>query len=214
MAARTNFYGVRRNRMEKSRAYQPSAAFIGASWAALGLGMVAYLIGLWNASSMQLNEKGYYFALLVLGLYSAVSLQKVVRDRMEDIPVTGIYYGLSWLALGIAISLLLVGLYNATLQLSEKGFYIMAFALALFGAITVQKNVRDLQAAGAKSERSVETSSERKERSEAEAGSAAVGATGITGIVGGVGSSSAMPGATVNSSVPRQTAAPVSLPHR
>ena len=200
--------------MEKSRAYQPSAAFIGASWAALGLGMVAYLIGLWNASSMQLNEKGYYFALLVLGLYSAVSLQKVVRDRMEDIPVTGIYYGLSWLALGIAISLLLVGLYNATLQLSEKGFYIMAFALALFGAITVQKNVRDLQAAGAKSERSVETSSERKERSEAEAGSAAVGATGITGIVGGVGSSSAMPGATVNSSVPRQTAAPVSLPHR
>ncbi len=214
MAARTNFYGVRRNRMEKSRAYQPSAAFIGASWAALGLGMVAYLIGLWNASSMQLNEKGYYFALLVLGLYSAVSLQKVVRDRMEDIPVTGIYYGLSWLALGIAISLLLVGLYNATLQLSEKGFYIMAFALALFGAITVQKNVRDLQAAGAKSERSVETSSERKERSETEAGSAAVGATGITGIVGGVGSSSAMPGATVNSSVPRQTAAPVSLPHR
>lgn len=214
MVARTNFYGVRRNRMEKSRAYQPSAAFIGASWAALGLGMVAYLIGLWNASSMQLNEKGYYFALLVLGLYSAVSLQKVVRDRMEDIPVTGIYYGLSWLALGIAISLLLVGLYNATLQLSEKGFYIMAFALALFGAITVQKNVRDLQAAGAKSERSVETSSERKERSETEAGSAAVGATGITGIVGGVGSSSAMPGATVNSSVPRQTAAPVSLPHR
>ena len=214
MAARTNFYGVRRNRMEKSRAYQPSAAFIGASWAALGLGMVAYLIGLWNASSMQLNEKGYYFALLVLGLYSAVSLQKVVRDRMEDIPVTGIYYGLSWLALGIAISLLLMGLYNATLQLSEKGFYIMAFALALFGAITVQKNVRDLQAAGAKSERSVETSSERKERSETEAGSAAVGATGITGIVGGVGSSSAMPGATVNSSVPRQTAAPVSLPHR
>ena len=143
MAARTNFYGVRRNRMEKSRAYQPSAAFIGASWAALGLGMVAYLIGLWNASSMQLNEKGYYFALLVLGLYSAVSLQKVVRDRMEDIPVTGIYYGLSWLALGIAISLLLVGLYNATLQLSEKGFYIMAFALALFGAIAVQKNTRD-----------------------------------------------------------------------
>ena len=196
-----------------ARFQKPTGAFVAASWTALFVGAVVYLVGLWNAS-MQLNEKGYYFALLVLGLYSAVSLQKVVRDRMEDIPVTGIYYGLSWLALGIAISLLLVGLYNATLQLSEKGFYIMAFALALFGAITVQKNVRDLQAAGAKSERSVETSSERKERSEAEAGSAAVGATGITGIVGGVGSSSAMPGATVNSSVPRQTAAPVSLPHR
>ena len=35
------------------------------------------------------------------------------------------------------------GLWNATLTLSEKGFYGMAFTLSLFAAITVQKNTRD-----------------------------------------------------------------------
>lgn len=122
---------------------KPSTAFVGASWAALLLGVVAFMAGLWNASSMQLNEKGYYFAVLVLGLYAAISLQKSVRDRLEGIPVTGIYYGISWMALLIGVLLLGVGLFNATLQLSEKGFYAMAFALALFGAIAVQKNTRD-----------------------------------------------------------------------
>lgn len=131
--------------MEKSHSQQPSMAFVGASWAALLLGTVAYMAGLWNAN-MQLNEKGYYFAVLVLGLYAAISLQKVVRDRIEGIPVTGIYYGISWVALFIGVALLAVGLFNATLQLSEKGFYVMAFLLALFGAITVQKNTRDIQA--------------------------------------------------------------------
>ena len=122
--------------------HKPSSAFIGASWAALLLGIAAFMAGLWNAS-MQLNEKGYYFAVLVLGLYAAISLQKSVRDRLEGIPVTNIYYGISWVALLIGVGLLGVGLFNATLQLSEKGFYAMAFALALFGAIAVQKNTRD-----------------------------------------------------------------------
>ncbi|MFM7856321.1 MAG: YiaA/YiaB family inner membrane protein, partial [Flammeovirgaceae bacterium] len=36
-----------------------------------------------------------------------------------------------------------IGLWNATLTLSEKGFYSMSFLLSLFAAITVQKNTRD-----------------------------------------------------------------------
>lgn len=123
-----------------------SPAFVGASWIALGLGGLAYIIGLWNAE-MMLNEKGYYFTVLILGLFSAISLQKSVRDRLEGIPVTHIYYGLCWLALGLSLLLLFIGLFNATLLLSEKGFYAMSFALALFGAVAVQKNTRDLLAA-------------------------------------------------------------------
>lgn len=122
--------------------YKPSSAFVGASWAALLLGMLAFMGGLWSAE-MQLSEKGFYFAVLVQGLYSAISLQKTVRDKLEGVAVTGIYYGISWLALVIAVVLLGAGLFNASLQLSEKGFYAMAFALALFGAIAVQKNTRD-----------------------------------------------------------------------
>ncbi|MCM3636105.1 MULTISPECIES: inner membrane protein YiaA [Bacillales] len=126
---------------------EPTAAFKGASWAALLIGGSAYLIGLFNAG-MELNEKGYYFAILIFGLYSSVSLQKAVRDKDEGIPVTNIYYGISWLALVISISLMGIGLYNAgSIVLSEKGFYAMAFVLSIFAAITVQKNVRDTQKA-------------------------------------------------------------------
>ncbi|HST44692.1 MAG TPA: inner membrane protein YiaA [Luteimonas sp.] len=125
----------------------PSAAFIGASWVALGLGMGAYLIGLWNAP-MQLNEKGYYFVLLLYGLFAAVSVQKSVRDRMEGMRVSNLYYGLAWFAVVSALLLLFVGLWNATLGLSERGFYGMAYALSLFAAIAVQKNTRDSLQAG------------------------------------------------------------------
>lgn len=126
---------------------EPTPAFKGASWAALLVGVTSYLIGLYNAT-MQLNEKGYYFAILVFGLYSAVSLQKAVRDKDEGIPVTNIYYGISWFALIVSISLMAIGLYNAgSIVLSEKGFYGMAFILSLFAAITVQKNIRDAQRA-------------------------------------------------------------------
>jgi uncharacterized membrane protein YiaA len=121
---------------------RPTGAFIGASWAALAVGALVYLIGLWNAS-MPLNEKGYYFTLLMYGLFSAVSLQKSVRDKLEGIPVTGIYFGLCWVSLGMAVLLLTVGLWNASLAYSEKGFYAMAFLLSLFGAVAVQKNIRD-----------------------------------------------------------------------
>lgn len=48
----------------------------------------------------------------------------------------------------LTIALLVIGLFNATLLLSEKGFYAMSFALALFGSVAVQKNTRDLKAAG------------------------------------------------------------------
>ena len=132
---------------------KPSPAFIAASWTALLLGSAAYLVGLFNAE-MALNEKGYYLTLLLFGLFAAVSLQKSVRDRVEGIPVSGLYYALCWFALMAALFLLLVGLWNATLLLSEKGFYGMAFALGLFGAVAVQKNTRDLMAADAGEERS------------------------------------------------------------
>ena len=127
---------------------RPSAAFVGASWTALLIGGAAYLVGLWNAQ-MALNEKGYYFTILMYGLFAAVSLQKVVRDRMEGIAVTGIYYGLAWFSVLLAILLLAVGLWNATMAAAEKGFYAMAYLLSLFAAVAVQKNVRDVGAAPA-----------------------------------------------------------------
>ena len=130
--------------MNTAMPHKPSTAFIAASWVALLLGAAAYLIGLFNAT-MALNEKGYYLTLLLFGLFAAVSLQKTVRDRLEGVPVTGLYAGLCWLSMAITIVLMGVGLYNAQLALSEKGFYGMAFLLALFATVAIQKNVRDSQ---------------------------------------------------------------------
>jgi uncharacterized membrane protein YiaA len=121
---------------------KPSSAFVGASWTALLAGAVVYLTGLWNAQ-MALNEKGYYLVLLMYGLFAAVSLQKTVRDRAEGLPVSGLYSGLCWVSLGSALLLLMVGLWNAALADSEKGFYAMSYVLSLFAAVAVQKNVRD-----------------------------------------------------------------------
>ncbi|MGY0041228.1 inner membrane protein YiaA [Pedobacter sp. NJ-S-72] len=122
---------------------KPSSAFIGASWVALMAGFAAaYNIGLFNAT-MQLNEKGYYFTILIFGVFAAISVQKCVRDRLEGIPVTNIYYGIAWFCTVLSLVLLTVGLWNATLALSEKGFYAMSFVLTIFASIAVQKNTRD-----------------------------------------------------------------------
>ncbi|WP_425077365.1 inner membrane protein YiaA [Psychroserpens sp. S379A] len=122
---------------------KPTPAFVGASWSALFIGMLSYCIGLWNAN-MMLNEKGYYFTILLFGLFSVISVQKSVRDKLEGLQVTDIYYSISWFTSIIAIVLLVVGLWNADLELSEKGFYGMSFTLSLFAAIAVQKNTRDI----------------------------------------------------------------------
>jgi uncharacterized membrane protein YiaA len=123
---------------------KPTGAFIGASWSALLIGMTSYCIGLWNAD-MELNEKGYYFTILLFGLFSVISLQKAVRDKLENIPITDIYYSISWFTTIASIVLLIIGLWNADLFLSEKGFYGMAFTLSLFASVAVQKNIRDVQ---------------------------------------------------------------------
>lgn len=123
---------------------KPSNAFVAASWVGLLVGFAAFIIGLWNAD-MVLHEKGYYLSVLLFGLFAAISVQKAVRDKLEDIPVTDIYYGISWAMTVIAVTLLVVGLWNAELTKSEKGFYAMSFTLSLFAVIAVQKNTRDSQ---------------------------------------------------------------------
>jgi uncharacterized membrane protein YiaA len=121
---------------------KPSFAFIAASWVAFGTGITGYFAGLFS-SELYLSEKGYYFTIMLFGLFAAISVQKSVRDRLEGIPVTDLYYGISWFCTIAAIVLLVVGLWNAKMWGSEKGFYAFSFILALFGAIAIQKNTRD-----------------------------------------------------------------------
>ena len=63
----------------KPQFQRPTAAFIGASWAALMVGGITYLAGLWNAG-FERSEKGFYAMSFVLCLFAAVAIQKNVRD--------------------------------------------------------------------------------------------------------------------------------------
>ncbi|SDU06401.1 Uncharacterized membrane protein YiaA [Polaribacter sp. Hel1_33_78] len=139
------------NKLKNKFNMKPTSAYIGATWGVVIIGLLSYCIGLWNAN-MELNEKGYYFAILLMGIYAVISLQKAIRDKAENIKVSDIYYGISWVIVITSLLLLIIGLRNADLLLSEKGFYAISFLLSLFGAITVQKNIRDIDFTNAKNE--------------------------------------------------------------
>jgi uncharacterized membrane protein YiaA len=121
---------------------QPTKAYKSAALVALTTGISGFLLGLYNAELL-LSEKGFYLAIFLLALFSAVTLQKSVRDREEGLPVTNVFMTICWGAFATAIGLLVLGLFNANMLLSEKGYYAMAFVLSLFAIITVQKNTRD-----------------------------------------------------------------------
>lgn len=131
------------NKIKNEIDQKPTSAYIGATWSVVIIGLLSYCIGLWNAN-MELNEKGYYFSILLMGIYAVISLQKAVRDKAENLKVSDMYYGISWVVVIASLLLLVIGLRNADLELSEKGFYAISYLLSLFGAITVQKNTRDI----------------------------------------------------------------------
>jgi uncharacterized membrane protein YiaA len=68
--------------VNQSASAKPTAAFVGASWAVLTLGVISYAVGLWNAG-MTKSEKGFYAAVFVLGVFAAVAVQKNVRDTLQ-----------------------------------------------------------------------------------------------------------------------------------
>jgi len=47
-------------------------------------GVLMFSIGLYNADNLQLNEKGYYIAVMILVAVGAILTQKVTRDNAED----------------------------------------------------------------------------------------------------------------------------------
>lgn len=121
---------------------KPTGAYIIATWVVLFIGLGSFLLGIWQANIL-LSEKGFYLAVIILGLYSAISIQKAVRDKEENLPVSNLYYMISWLVLIISLALIALGLWNAQLTQSEKGFYAISFIMSWFAVITTQKNIRD-----------------------------------------------------------------------
>lgn len=61
-----------------------TVAFTVLSYFTLFAGVSMFCIGLYNAENLQLNEKGYYIAVMILVAVGAILTQKVTRDNAED----------------------------------------------------------------------------------------------------------------------------------
>lgn len=61
-----------------------TTAFTVLSYFTLFSGVFLFSIGLYNADALELNEKGYYIACMILVAVGSIITQKVVRDNAED----------------------------------------------------------------------------------------------------------------------------------
>ena len=48
-------------------------------------------------------------SILLFGLFSVISVYKTVRDKLEDIQVTDMYYDISWFTSFVSVVLLVFG---------------------------------------------------------------------------------------------------------
>jgi len=53
------------------------------------------------------------------------------------------FVGASWGAMIVGIAAYLIGLWNAQMQLDEKGYYLTVLLYGCFAAVSLQKTVRD-----------------------------------------------------------------------
>ena len=67
----------------------------------------------------------------------------------DSLKPTKSYVTVSWAAMIISVGSYLIGLFNSSLQLNEKGFYLMGLVMGVYSVITLQKTIRD-QAEGIK----------------------------------------------------------------
>lgn len=125
---------------------KPTWAFVGATWAALLIATGTFAVCMWRMDMADV-EIWLYLSLLLFGLFGVVSVTKAVRDREEGIPVTNIYHALSWLAVLLPMSAMCLYLLNvSTLTEVQRGMLFLTYMFAVFSAVVVQKNVRDLEA--------------------------------------------------------------------
>lgn len=87
-------------------------------------GVLLYLFCLWRACP-QLEDKGYFLAVLVLGSFAIVAHRQAVTQQFER---------LCGLMLLLAAGLLLVGVLNMPLALAYKGLSVLAWFACMYGS--------------------------------------------------------------------------------
>lgn len=89
----------------------------------LSLGVALYLLCLWRGCP-QLSEKGYFLAVLVMGIFAIVAHRNTQDLRFAT---------LCRLVLLLALGLLLVGVWNMPLALAYKGLSVTSWFACIYG---------------------------------------------------------------------------------
>ncbi|MDF3826746.1 MULTISPECIES: YiaA/YiaB family inner membrane protein [unclassified Pseudocitrobacter] len=92
-------------------------------------GVILYVVCLWG-DCPQLTDKGYFLAVLVLGVFTVLTYQRLSGKEKDE----GRFAGLCRFVLLLATGLMLVGIWNLPLSLTEKGLSVLAWFAAMYGA--------------------------------------------------------------------------------
>ena len=122
----------------------PSGAWQGVSWFAFVLGAVTFFYTAWYAPSVAVTDRFFLYTAVLFSFFGSLSVSKSVRDRQEGVPITGLFYGLSWVA---ALAPFVLVVYYLTFYSDMEGSYRallgMAYSLATFAVLAIAKNERD-----------------------------------------------------------------------
>ena len=122
----------------------PSGAWQGVSWFAFGLGAIVFLYGVWYAPGISVGERYFLYTAALFSLYGCLGVSKVVRDRTEGIPVTALFYGLSFVAAIAPFALVSYNmLFDSLLPVTSRTLLGMSFALTAYATLGIAKNERD-----------------------------------------------------------------------
>lgn len=95
----------------------------------LCIGVFLYVVCLWG-DCPQLTDKGYFLAVLVLGMFTVLTYQRLsAKEKNEER-----FAGLCRFVLLLATGLILVGIWNLPLSLAEKGLTVIGWFAAMYGA--------------------------------------------------------------------------------
>jgi uncharacterized membrane protein YiaA len=93
------------------------------------LGALVYLIGIWRTCPL-FSGKGYFLGVLVMGIFAVLTHQRTEQEAQRDDD----FISLCRLVLLLAVGLLLVGAWFVPAPWREKGVYVMAWFVCMYGA--------------------------------------------------------------------------------
>jgi uncharacterized membrane protein YiaA len=123
----------------------PSTAYQLVSWLAFAIGAGAFLFAAWYAPAAEEPDRFFLYTAALFSFFGSLAVSKSVRDRQEGIPVTALFYGVSWFAAALPFVLVVYYLtyYSAEIDAVYRGLLGVAYVLSTFALLSIAKNERD-----------------------------------------------------------------------